>query len=101
MDGQQEEDPNDPLCSRGFPSFPEVKIASCLLTHGEPETSDYFQTDAEIEQAYVKIPEIGENGEGILEDGTPPADDKMTIQQLLPVPEVGMLSPNSRTTLST
>jgi hypothetical protein len=35
---------------------------------------DYTSTDAEIEayqHAHVKIPEIGENGEYILEDGTP------------------------------
>lgn len=42
--------------------------------HGTPIIGDYSQTDAEIEayqQAHVKIPEIGENGEYILEDGTP------------------------------
>lgn len=42
--------------------------------HGEPEIGDYSQTDAEIEayqHAHVKIPEIGENGEYVLEDGTP------------------------------
>ena len=42
--------------------------------HGTPIIDDYSQTDAEIEayqQAHVKIPEIGENGEYILEDCTP------------------------------
>jgi len=42
--------------------------------HGKPIIGDYTSTDAEIEayqHAYVKIPKIGENGEYILEDGTP------------------------------
>jgi hypothetical protein len=43
------------------------------MGHGEPEIGDYSQTDAEIEayqHTHVKIPEIGENGEYILEDDT-------------------------------
>ena len=42
--------------------------------HGNPIIGDFSQTDKEIEayqQAHVKIPEIHENGEYILEDGTP------------------------------
>ena len=40
--------------------------------HGNPFIGDFAQTDEEIEayqRAYVKTPEIGENGEYILEDG--------------------------------
>jgi hypothetical protein len=42
--------------------------------HGEPAIGDFSQTDEEIEayqQAHIKIPEVGENGEYILEDGKP------------------------------
>ena len=42
--------------------------------HGKPIIGNYTLTDAEIEtyqHAHVKIPEIGENGEYILENGTP------------------------------
>jgi len=42
--------------------------------HGNPIIGDFAQTDEEIEayqRAHIKIPEIGENGEYILEDGKP------------------------------
>jgi hypothetical protein len=42
--------------------------------HGEPTIGDFSQTDEEIEayqKAHIKIPEVCENGENILEEGKP------------------------------
>ena len=78
MDSQQKENPNDPLCSRGIQALREQHagmITKSFLDVGlSLPPDDYSQTDAEIEayqQAHVEIPKIGENGEYILEDGTP------------------------------
>lgn len=41
--------------------------------HGEPQIGNFWRTDKEIEEyqlAHQKVPEIGDNGEYILEDGT-------------------------------
>ena len=42
--------------------------------HGKPIIGDFARTDEEVEayqQAHIKIPEIGVNGEYMLEDGKP------------------------------